>query len=603
MAHVTEQQLIEWLFELADPETLARVADHVAQCAECQAQKARLERKFAQLRVLEGDSVLSEELIRKATAPSTVSVKPHSPWWMGLAAMLMVGGLIGWMIIPDKPHEPQGRQYEPMAADRKVEAGAEKASLADESTLRKDVVVAQAMSPAMSETAAQSNAESESAPFAPASAIELVTLPRRDQVQVTIYNEEDLTLVREQRKLTLKQGWNWLQFMWANTRIDPTSLNLEALQDRDKIEIQQLVFPAGLKDVGRWLIRSEVSGEVPFELTYFTSGLSWRAFYMGTLSGNDTHLDLKTYVRVDNQSGEDFGDTQVRLVLGRIRVLDSIASLAAQQYPYGSPLPVARNENRSTMEYFQGMVRQREIDKLRRDESLLLSDRKEIFKKNLSEYVLYTIEGTEDLANRWGKRLLSLEANDIPVESLYKYDEDRWGDQAVRFVSFKNDTEHHLGQTPMPQGQIKLFARVDEGGLAFIGDTEVKYIPVNKDVELNLGPARYVKVRPKLMSFKTENHVFAADGNLTGWDEIRQWQIEVVNTRSVPIQLEIMRHFNTTAWDVSQVSETMNYEQYDVERAKFALTLAPSEHRLETYTVTTRHGRRSEEVTNNQLTN
>ena len=30
-----------------------------------------------------------------------------------------------------------------------------------------------------------------------------------------------LTLVRERRNLTLKRGWNWLQFMWANTQISP----------------------------------------------------------------------------------------------------------------------------------------------------------------------------------------------------------------------------------------------------------------------------------------------------------------------------------------------------------------------------------------------
>ncbi|MHC4239364.1 MAG: hypothetical protein ACYSUC_06355, partial [Planctomycetota bacterium] len=106
----------------------------------------------------------------------------------------------------------------------------------------------------------------EQPPFAPASAIELVTLPRRDNVQMTIYNSADLTLIRERRNLTLKKGWNWLQFMWANTLIDPTSLHLEPLESKGQIDIQQLVFPARLRELGRWLIRSEVSGQVPFEI-------------------------------------------------------------------------------------------------------------------------------------------------------------------------------------------------------------------------------------------------------------------------------------------------------------------------------------------------
>ncbi|MHC4354639.1 MAG: anti-sigma factor family protein, partial [Planctomycetota bacterium] len=151
---------------------------------------------------------------------------------------------------------------------------------------------------------------SEKPPFAPASAIELVTLPRRDNVQLTIYNSADLTLVREKRNLTLKQGWNWLQLMWANTLIDPTSLSLEPAAQGDKVDVQQLVFPARLRELGRWLIRSEISGQVPFEVTYFTSGLPWRAFYMGTLSQDEKKMRLQGYVRVANGSGEDYENAQ-----------------------------------------------------------------------------------------------------------------------------------------------------------------------------------------------------------------------------------------------------------------------------------------------------
>ena len=56
--------------------------------------------------------------------------------------------------------------------------------------------------------------------------IDLSTLPTRDTVQLTIYNSADLTLVRDSRSLTLKDGLNKLQYSWANTLIDPTSLEL-----------------------------------------------------------------------------------------------------------------------------------------------------------------------------------------------------------------------------------------------------------------------------------------------------------------------------------------------------------------------------------------
>ena len=40
--------------------------------------------------------------------------------------------------------------------------------------------------------------------------VDLVTLPTRDTVQLTIYNSADMTLVRESRALTLKDGKNKL---------------------------------------------------------------------------------------------------------------------------------------------------------------------------------------------------------------------------------------------------------------------------------------------------------------------------------------------------------------------------------------------------------
>jgi hypothetical protein len=57
------------------------------------------------------------------------------------------------------------------------------------------------------------------------SAVDLVTLPIREGKQLTIYNSEDITMVREHRLLTVKEGVNRIQFSWANTLIDPTSGN------------------------------------------------------------------------------------------------------------------------------------------------------------------------------------------------------------------------------------------------------------------------------------------------------------------------------------------------------------------------------------------
>ncbi|MHC4560615.1 MAG: DUF4139 domain-containing protein [Planctomycetota bacterium] len=375
--------------------------------------------------------------------------------------------------------------------------------------------------------------------------------------------------------------------MWANTLIDPTSLNLEPLEQGDKIDIQQLVFPARLRELGRWLIRSEISGQVPFEITYFTSGLSWRAFYMGTLSQDEKAMRLQGYVRVGNNSGEDYENAQTRLIVGQVHILDQIAELAKRRYPYDRPTMVEREPEELdeagaviTNGAFRGVIAGARFNRL---------GRKEIKKEGLSEYFLYTIEGT------WGKRLLSFEAEDIEVKSLYKYDQERWGMQAIRFVSFANDDEHNLGDTPIPNGTVKIYSQADEEGyLSYVGGTNIKYIPVDEEVELNLGMARLVKVEPKLMDFKTDNYVFDRRGNINGWDEIRSWYVEITNTRELPVDIEITRGFGTAYWTIKA---EIPYEKHDATHIRFKLNLEPASKRTFRYTVRTYHGVREESLT------
>jgi len=372
------------------------------------------------------------------------------------------------------------------------------------------------------------------------------------------------------------------------------------LEQADKIDIQQLVFPARLRELGRWLIRSEVSGRVPFEITYFTSGLSWRAFYMGTLSQDERTMRLQSYVRVGNNSGEDYENAQTRLIVGKVHILDEIAELAKRQYPYGRPVQfrggvsgyvsAAGDEARTRFglgDYARDVNgRFVEFDRLHR---------REIKKEGLSEYFLYTIEGTETIADKWAKRLLSFDVEDIEVKSLYKYDEQRWGPQTIRFVSFANDEDHNLGDTPIPDGTVKIYSKADsQGYLSYVGGTSVKYIPVDEEIELNLGPARLVKVEPMLMDFATDNYVFDKRGNVAGWDEIRTWKMEVTNTRTLPIEIEITRGFGTAYWTMQA---EIAYKKHDATHARFELGLKPRSKRTFGYTVTTYHGVREEATT------
>ena len=311
---------------------------------------------------------------------------------------------------------------------------------------------------------------------------------------------------------------------------------------------------------------------------------------MGTLSEDQSMMDLAGYVRVANRSGEDYEDARTRLIVGKVHILEEIATLATRQYPYGRPIEMEDDKSVVAGARYRDEIRGK---KLGIAGEVVRRMRKQIVKEGLSEYFLYTIEGTETIENGWAKRLLSFEAKDIPVKSLYKYDEQRWGKQTVRYVAFANDKKHNLGDTPIPDGTVKIYSLADEQGhLSYIGGTGIKYIPVDEEVELNLGPARLVKVAPRLMSFETDNFVFNRKGNISGWDEIRSWQIEITNAGSQPVEVEITRWFGTSYWDIRPDGADVSYEKYDAAHARFKAKVGPRDKQKFDYTVTTYHGQR-----------
>src|SRR6204780_5325796 len=104
--------------------------------------------------------------------------------------------------------------------------------------------------------------------------VDLSTVPKRDTVQLTIYNSEDLTLVRETRSVTFKKGVNPLQFSWSNTLIDPTSVRLRFLANPEKFEILDTTFPHDKPEMLYWNVQSEMDAEAKLEITYFTSGIT-----------------------------------------------------------------------------------------------------------------------------------------------------------------------------------------------------------------------------------------------------------------------------------------------------------------------------------------
>ena len=466
-------------------------------------------------------------------------------------------------------------------------------------------------------------------------AVDLVTIPRREGVQLTIYNSEDITMVREHRLLTVKPGVNRIQFTWANTLIDPTSIDFRILDSVDKVDLIDTTFPAGRNDALQWNIRSRMAGKIPVEIRYFTSGITWKADYVGIANEDETELRLTGYVRVYNNSGELYDNAQTRMVVGTINLVEEIAVLATRPAPDNGK-PGGKGYARYSEENRRGM--RLKFDELVADADSLgvdFDDRdeadkkpKRVIKQGLSEYFLFAIEGREDIKNKEPKRLVSMKVDSVPLECIYKLTDRDGGKQFTKFYRFKNvklldddgnerdlSAMENLGESPLPDGMVRLFSEYRNKDLAYVGGTATKYVPIGDRVEVNVGRDADITIVRRLKDQKIANVVarqykrrldntWMRYYDLIDYDETFYYEEEIVAGKPVDVKLDVERRFdaNVVLWsDDAQPKDWNSNEpgayvdlhevagrkqRVDQNHVKYFLDLKPGEKRFVRYSVT-----------------
>lgn len=392
--------------------------------------------------------------------------------------------------------------------------------------------------------------------------IDLSTVPSRDTVQLTIYNSEDLTLVRETRVVTFKKGLNPLQFSWANTLIDPSSVELRFLTSADQLEVMDTTFPHDKPQSLYWNVQSEIDGAASIEITYFTSGITWSADYVCIANPDESTVDIDGYVRVTNQSGEAYENAQVRLVVGTINLVEKIAQLA--QIPMSDVSKLGKDKveefRRDAAHRAMSMGRAAGITELYADEAAPAP--KEIIKEGLSEYFIYSIEGTETIPNGWSKRLRSFQGHDVPLKIQYRFRPGQYGEQLVRIYLMTNDEASKLGTTPLPDGTVRVFRDNGRDGLSYLTLQAIKYIPVGDKIELNLGvdpEVVFELVKQRVWRDNIWMQIHGTDkfqqvgenitqetvnSSVAGWDDHSRFAQRIRNYTGRPIDVEIRRTFD-----------------------------------------------------------
>jgi len=373
--------------------------------------------------------------------------------------------------------------------------------------------------------------------------IDLVTLPPRATVQLTIYNSEDLTLVKETRSITFKKGSNRLQFSWAGTLIDPTSVYFRPLEHEGEIEVLDTTFPADRPQVLIWEVDSKFEGQARVEVSYFTSGIAWSADYVMITNPEETQMACDGYVTVVNNSGEDYEGAQVRLVVGVINLVEKVAQLAQRQIeglPEDARRRLEKDALRQTLTLNGANNYTGETTVIAG--GLVRGVAPRIVKEGLSEYFIFTVEGEQTVKNGWAQRMVSFKAREVPFEILYRLREHQYGPRPVRFFILANDQEHKMGESPLPDGIIRVFRDNGKDGLAYYTTQATKYIPIKEKIELNVGTDDEIVYERVVLDLARSDFIFDhTPPVVVGWNEMRKWQEELRNYRAKPIKMEI-RH-------------------------------------------------------------
>ncbi|HVR46103.1 MAG TPA: DUF4139 domain-containing protein [Candidatus Binatia bacterium] len=273
------------------------------------------------------------------------------------------------------------------------------------------------------------------------------------------------------------------------------------LQYRDRIETQlrgYIIFPASPKNFRDRPtldldLDSGESGTTALDLSYLTSGLSWRADYVGVVSSDQRHLSLTGLVTLSNTSGASYENARLQLVAGNVNVV-------------GPPSLYAMK----TIARVTSNVQQ----------------------ENYFEYHLYTLARPTSILDKQTKQLTLLAARGIPIHETLElrgspeYYRNADSDIGARlpvgaYVTFEN-RGGDLG-IPLPGGIVRLYKSDSRGLSQFMGSDQIDHTPRNETVRLHLGDSFDVTARKRQTEFRFSS-ACSADSS---------YQIVVANAKTV----------------------------------------------------------------------
>jgi len=373
------------------------------------------------------------------------------------------------------------------------------------------------------------------------------TLQDQQEVAVTIYND-NLALVKDQRKIKLKTGINSLALRDVSAQIRPETALLRSLTapaglsvmeqnfDFDLLTPQKLLEKYVGKTVG--LVRvNPATGAETTEQAQVLSANNGVVLKIGDrietgISGRITYGDVPANLRdrptlVVQLQNKTLSEQNVELSYltgGLGWKADYVAELNSNEdkldlsgwvtltntsgtsYRNAKLQLVAGDVNR-----VQELQRPMALGNIRM-KTMDMAAAAPMAEEGLLEYHLYTLDRPTTIAENQTKQVALLSASSVParkdmvLRGADYYYQSSYGDLGQKmkvgvYIEFDNKEASKLGM-PLPKGIMRVYKKDSAGNAQFVGEDNIDHTPKNETVRLKLGEAFDVTADKKQTDFK-----------------------------------------------------------------------------------------------------
>lgn len=153
------------------------------------------------------------------------------------------------------------------------------------------------------------------APAAATARTKLVALPDRENTWIRL-DHPDITLVEEERTLSLHQGINRIDFSWKGVHIDPDSIRITVLQHPQDTHLINVSYPPNEQALV-WEMHSGQDRQEQIRISYLLSNIDRVITYEASSNRQENKLDLSSWLVLRNFSGESFAPAIFKLDYGK----------------------------------------------------------------------------------------------------------------------------------------------------------------------------------------------------------------------------------------------------------------------------------------------